>query len=200
MKTRAHVNSPPFLHPCFPPLSKIPFAETRKRGCTEIALPCSARRIRSLLPPSLVPHFFLSIFLPRSPRHAVSTPTRHDKGLCMNGIRRRIVTRHRVLLPPSLPPWEKSGGGEPKFSRISRLHRAAITFLPLARTSFYIDSIRCVYREQKRVERTSETWSNLLSRSFGWILDGSGEDEKRNIFPFFSIYLRHARGSYTLIN
>lgn len=31
---------------------------------------------------------------------------RHDKGLCMNGIRRRIVTRHRVLLPP----WEKSGG------------------------------------------------------------------------------------------
>lgn len=102
-------------------------------------------------------------------------------------------------LPPSLP-GKKAGDGEPKFSRISRLHRAAITFLPLARTSFYIDSIRCVYREQKRVERTSETWSNLLSRSFGWILDGSGEDEKRNIFPFFSIYLRHARGSYTLIN
>lgn len=92
---------PPPLLPS-PPLPKIPFAETRKRGCTEIALPCSARRIRSLPRPTFSsPFSYLG-----HPDTPFPPLPRHDKGLCMNGIRRRIVTRHRVLLPP----WEKSGG------------------------------------------------------------------------------------------
>lgn len=145
LKTRAHVNSPPFLHPSSPPLPSRRFLSRKRENVVVQKLLCR-------VPPgvydlSLAPHFFLSIFLPRSPRHAVSTPTQ---------TRQRSVHEWNSASNRNAPPCaspslgKKRGGGEPKFSRISRLHRAAITFLPLARTSFYIDSIRCVYREQRR--------------------------------------------------
>lgn len=146
LKTRAHVNSPPFLHPSSPPpLPSRRFLSRKRENVVVQKLLCR-------VPPgvydlSLAPHFFLSIFLPRSSRHAVSTPTQ---------TRQRSVHEWNSASNRNAPPCaspslgKKRGGGEPKFSRISRLHRAAITFLPLARTSFYIDSIRCVYREQRR--------------------------------------------------
>lgn len=107
LKTRAHVNSPPFLHPSSPPpLPSRRFLSRKRENVVVQKLLCR-------VPPgvydlSLAPHFFLSIFLPRSSRHAVSTPTQ---------TRQRSVHEWNSsncnappCASPSLPSWEKSEG------------------------------------------------------------------------------------------
>lgn len=110
LKTRAHVNSPPFLHPSSPPEDSFRGNEKTwlYRNCFAVFRP--AYTISPSPPTFSSPFSYLG-----HPDTPFPPLPRHDKGLCMNGIR-RIVTRHRVLLPPSLPGKKAKGWGAEVFT------------------------------------------------------------------------------------